>query len=69
MVLTFLLPDPMTARAPVTITIRVTEAIANWLEASAAEGESRAQRVRRALGDEMARERLNRTGAFISSNQ
>ena len=58
----------MAPKSTVTITIRVTQAIAEWLESSAAQGESRAQRVRRALGDEMTRERLNRTGAFVDAS-
>jgi len=43
-------------KSPVTITIRVTEAFAAWLETATAEGESRAQLVRRVLGEEMRRQ-------------
>lgn len=44
---------PLPAESTVTITIRVTPAIADWLETARAEGESRAQLVRRVLGERM----------------
>lgn len=45
-----------TPRAPVTMTIRLTEALSVWLESTLAEGESRAGKVRRVLGEAMRKE-------------
>lgn len=44
------------ALAPQTITLRITPDIAAWIEASRAEGESRAGCLRRVMGQIMRRE-------------
>lgn len=44
------------ALAPQTITLRISPEIAAWVEQTRAEGESRAGRIRRILGEIMRRE-------------